>query len=47
MSFKKHVIRRVIPTYFMIVTFINIGMLTAGLTFFKEVYDCINVVLEG
>lgn len=37
MSFKKHVIRRVIPTYFMIVTFINIGMLTAGLTFFKEV----------
>lgn len=37
MSFKEHLWKKVVPTYFMVVTFINIGMLTAGLTFFKEV----------
>lgn len=37
MSFKEHIFKRVVPTYFMIVTFLNIGMFIVGTTFFSEV----------
>lgn len=37
MSFKEHILKKVVPTYFMIVTFLNIGMLIVGTIFFPEV----------
>lgn len=37
MSFKEYLWKRVIPEYFMVVTFLNIGMFVAGTVFFPKV----------
>lgn len=36
MSFKKYLLKKVLPIYFMIVTFLNVGMLIVGQIFFEE-----------